>query len=38
MFGASYQRELLDAIRRFLPSGFFRTGTCEAEHDGPRND
>jgi len=30
----SYQEELLDAIRGFLPSGFFRIGPCEAEPSG----
>jgi hypothetical protein len=33
----SYQEELLDAIRGFLPSGFFRIGPCGVEPSGPRN-
>lgn len=36
MNGASYQRELLDAIDMFLPSGFFPIGPCGAEHFGRR--
>lgn len=37
MCKASYQKELLDAIRAFLPSGFFRIGRCGVEHSGLRN-
>ena len=37
MCGASYQGELLDAIGKFLPGGFFRIGPCGAERSGPRS-
>jgi hypothetical protein len=34
----SYQEDLLDAIRSFLPSGFFHIGPCGGEPCGPHND
>lgn len=37
MYEACYQRELLDAIGVFLPSGFFRIGPCGEEPYGPRS-
>jgi hypothetical protein len=37
MYRTSYQGELLDAIRGFLPSGFFRIGPSAVEPSGPRN-
>jgi hypothetical protein len=37
MYGASYQRELLDAIGAYLPSGFFHIGPCGVEPDGLHN-
>jgi hypothetical protein len=37
MCETSYQRELVDAIGKFLPSGFFRIGPCGGERSGRRS-